>query len=54
MTNAFDYSGPSIWTKDHELKKINHGKQFGAKRREELRKKEVYGVHVYQAKKNKK
>jgi hypothetical protein len=55
MNNAFDYKGqPSIWTRDAELKMINIGKMLGAKRREQIREKEIQGHHPLQARKNKK
>jgi hypothetical protein len=51
--NAFDYSGPSIWTRDAELYRTNLGKMNGQKRREQVRKFEIVGEHVYQSKANK-
>lgn len=55
MNSPWDYKGqPSIWTRDSELKMINVGKIIGAKRREQLKVKEVQGHHPYQARKNKK
>jgi hypothetical protein len=55
MNSVWDYKGqPSIWTRDAELKMINVGKMIGAKRREQLKAKEVQGHHPYQARKNKK
>jgi hypothetical protein len=50
--SAFDFSGPSIWTRDTELIYINNGKINGSKRREQMRTKETPGVHMYQSKKN--
>ena len=53
VKNAFDYSGPSLWTRDAELKMTNLGKMNGQKRREQIRKYEIMGEHVYQSKANK-
>jgi hypothetical protein len=49
--SAFDYSGPSIWTRDSELVYINNGKINGAKRREQIRHTETFGLHPLQSKK---
>ena len=50
--NAFDYKGPSIWTRDAEFKMINTGKIVDAKRREQISEKEK---HIeYQCKPRKK
>ena len=38
--HPFDYSGPSIWSQDPELKMINVGKLSGQKRREQMRRTE--------------
>ena len=43
-TNAFDFSGASIWTKDKELVQINNGKINGSKRREQMRLTETLNV----------
>lgn len=35
--SAFDFSGPSIWTRDTQLIFINNGKINGLKRREQMK-----------------
>lgn len=52
--SAFDYSGPSIWTKDPVLKQINIGKINGTKRREQIKQTEIPDYHPLQSRKNKK
>ena len=51
--SAFDYSGPSIWSKDPELKMINVGKRNGQKRREQIKKTEIPDHHPLQSRKKK-
>jgi hypothetical protein len=51
--SAFDFSGPSIWTKDKELVQINNGKVNGLKRREQIRHTETVGLHPLQSKRKK-
>lgn len=52
--SAFDYSGPSIWTKDPVLKQINMGKINGTKRREQIKQTEIPDFHPLQSKRKKK
>jgi hypothetical protein len=49
-TNAFDFSGASIWTRDKELSYINIGKINGSKRREQMRRTETAGIHPLKSK----
>jgi hypothetical protein len=51
--SAFDFSGPSIWTRDKELSYINIGKINGSKRRENIRRTETFGLHPLQSKSKK-
>jgi len=48
--SVFDFSGPSIWTKDKELVQINIGKINGSKRREQMRRTETVGIHPLRSK----
>ena len=43
-TNAFDFSGASIWTRDKKLFLVNNGKINGSKRREQMRLTETLNV----------
>jgi hypothetical protein len=52
--SAFDYSGPSLWTRDAQLQKINIGKINGTKRREQMKRTEIPDYHPLQSRKNKK
>jgi hypothetical protein len=34
MKSAFDYKGPSIWTRDTKLKRFKQGEEFAKKRQD--------------------
>ena len=48
--SAFDFSGPSIWTRDSKLAQINIGKINGSKNREKMRFKEIPNYHPLKSK----
>ena len=32
MTSAFDYKGPSLWTRDEKLKRFKQGEEFAQRK----------------------
>lgn len=51
--SAFDFSGPSVWTKDEKLSYINNGKINGLKRREMMKRTDQPNMGNKKTKRNK-
>ena len=45
--NAFDYKGPSIWTRDEQLKRFKQGEEFAKKRQDKGNINDKQQVFIY-------
>jgi hypothetical protein len=47
MTSAFDYQGPSLWTRDVKLKRYKQGEEFAKRKQDKSDINEKVQIFIY-------
>ncbi len=47
MTSAFDYKGPSVWTRDEKMKRFKQGEEFAQRKQNKRNINDKNQVFIY-------